>query len=194
MACYSGCVRRIFINRSSSRRRPGPITTGVYVLTRIWLQPDIDSPRRMGPGLRRDDGGKLLNSLQHDHVLSWWIGIEPFHQRRAALEPGALIDIALVGEFIAVDRGRLGHQHRACDPHATGAFGRLVMRLQAPLQACQHIRMPDDILIAGVGIADDLPAGVEIGPGQQSDKRAVLSGHQRVLHHRRRRGDGIGAQ
>ena len=127
-------------------------------------------------------------------MISGRIGIEPFHQRGAALEPGALIDVALVGEFIAVDRGRLGHQHRARDPHAAGAFGGCVVRLQPALQAGQHLRMPDDVLIARVGIADDLPAGVQIGPGQKSDERAILSRHQRVLHHRRRRGDGVGAQ
>src|SRR6476661_8085383 len=71
----------------------------------------------------------ILRSVQNNHILSRRIGIEPFHQCGAALEPGALVDVALVGKLIAVDRGRLGHQHRPRDPHAAGAFGRLVVHL-----------------------------------------------------------------
>ena len=68
------------------------------------------------------------------------------------------------------------------------------MRLEPALEASQNFGMPDDLLVTRIGIADDLPAGVKIGPRQQSDERAILPGHQRVLHHRRRRGDGVGAK
>ena len=68
------------------------------------------------------------------------------------------------------------------------------MGLEATLQASQHIRMLDHVRIARPGIADDLPAGMQVGPGQEPHERAILSRHQRILHHRRRRGDGVGAQ
>ena len=68
------------------------------------------------------------------------------------------------------------------------------MRLQALLQACDDGGMLDDLFIGRVGIADYLPAGMEIGPRQQPDERTILSGDQRVLHDRRRRSDRVGAQ
>src|SRR5580698_10395886 len=47
----------------SSRRRPGPITTGVYYGAKAVQQHlSKQAPRRMGPGLRRDD--------DHDALLS----------------------------------------------------------------------------------------------------------------------------
>ena len=50
-------------------RRPGErtITTGGHGYEGNWLQRASDGPRRMGPGLRRDDGGEswaLRHALQ----------------------------------------------------------------------------------------------------------------------------------
>src|SRR6266704_1581693 len=60
----------------------------------------------------RNDGGivRALYSSQHDHVLARLIGVKPLHQARTALQPRALIDVALVGQLVTVDRGRLDHQ------------------------------------------------------------------------------------
>src|SRR5580704_928628 len=114
MACYSACVRYLLF-------RVVPAKAGTHN-HRWWFfrevvaqRVSIARPRRMGPRLRGDD---VDGSVQNNHILSGMIGIEPLHQLRAALEAGALVDIALVGEFIAVDRCRLDHQHRTRDPHA----------------------------------------------------------------------------
>ena len=48
-----------------------------------------------------------------------------------------------------------------------------VLRWGVSLQAGDDGWMPDDVFIARIGIADDLPAGMEIGPRQQSDERAI---------------------
>src|ERR1700743_3562579 len=53
--------------------------------------------------------------VQDDHVFVRRGGIEPLHQCGAALEARALIDVALVGELIAVDRGRLDQEERPRD-------------------------------------------------------------------------------
>ena len=49
---------------ASSRRRPGPIITGVRDYGRCLLQCLIETTRRMGPGVRRDDddGGPRCES------------------------------------------------------------------------------------------------------------------------------------
>src|ERR1700729_2356799 len=67
---------------------------------RSGLQPDIDSPRRMGPRFRGDD---VDRSIQNNHLCIRPLGVKPLDQRGAAFEAGALVDVALVGQFIAVD-------------------------------------------------------------------------------------------
>jgi len=61
-------------------------------------------------------------------------------------------------------------------------------------QAGDHGGMFDDVLAGRLRIADDLAAGVQIGPCQQPDVWTILPRDQRVLDHRRRRRDGVGAQ
>ena len=68
------------------------------------------------------------------------------------------------------------------------------MRFQSALQAGDHLGMPDDVFERRIGIADDLPAGMQIGPCQQSDKFTVLARNQRVVHDRRGGGNRIRAQ
>src|SRR5258705_8320369 len=55
----------------------------------------------------------LRYSFEDDYIFIRSSSIEPFHEIGAALKARALINVALVGEFIAVDRGWLDHQHRA---------------------------------------------------------------------------------
>src|SRR5439155_8685804 len=55
----------------------------------------------------------ILRLVQNDYLLSRLLGVKLLHQRGTALQAGALVDVALVGEFVAVNRGRLGHEHRA---------------------------------------------------------------------------------
>ena len=55
------------------------------------------------------------------------------------------------------------------------------MRFQPALQAGDYLGMPDDIVERRIGIADDLPAGVQIGPGQQPDEFPVLPGDTHIV-------------
>ena len=54
--------------------------------------------------------------------------------------------------------------------------------------------MADHGIEAGIGVADDLSTGRQVGPGQQADKRPVLPRDERVEQDRRGRGDRVGAQ
>src|SRR5882762_2208796 len=122
-------------------------------LTRNWLQLTSIVPGIWVPAFA---GTTVRTSLQHDHVVAWAIGVEPLDQRCATLQPGSLVDVALVGQFVAIDRSRLDHQHRTCDAQATGAFGRSVVCFQSAAQASNDRGMPDDVLAGRLRIADDL--------------------------------------
>src|SRR5450631_275294 len=96
------------------------------------LNPTLTGLRSMGPGLRRDDvEDSRTSSSQHDHVFVRPIGVKPLHPAGAALQSRTLIDVALVGEFVAVDRGWLGHQHRARNAQAACALARRIVRLES---------------------------------------------------------------
>jgi hypothetical protein len=64
--------------------------------------------------------------VQDDDVFARTVGVKFFYQRGAAFETGALVDVAFISEFVAVDRRRLHHQHRAGDPHAAAGGGSVV--------------------------------------------------------------------
>src|ERR671913_1181638 len=50
-----------------------------------------------------------------DHTIA--AGIELVDQRLAPFERGALVDVALVGDLVTIDRWRLGHEDDALDAH-----------------------------------------------------------------------------
>src|SRR5712671_73165 len=85
--------------------------------------------------------GESLVSWQHDHILARLLRIEPLHQSGATFQPRALVDVALVGQLIAVDRRRLDHQHGTRDAQAAGSAAGLVVSFEAALEAGDHHRM-----------------------------------------------------
>src|SRR5262245_19028925 len=68
-------------------------------------QPEVD-----GEGAPADRRA----SADLDHAFT--ACVQPIDQGLAPLQRGALVDVALVGDLVAVDRGRLGHEQRALDP------------------------------------------------------------------------------
>src|SRR5690606_39952393 len=63
-----------------------------------------------------------------DHAGRDRIAVEPLDQRVPALQRRSLVDVALVRELVAVDRGRLGHQQDAPDLHARARLAGVVFR------------------------------------------------------------------
>ena len=83
------------------------------------------------PQFAADDGaitGFIPRSRSVTPVRARPVGVKPLRPARCAARRGALVDVALVGEFVAVDRRRFGHQHHARCAWTNPAF--LVVAMQ----------------------------------------------------------------
>src|SRR5262249_48625282 len=64
-------------------------------------------------GRRRSSG---LHRVDYDHLVIWSRGVKALDLGGAAFEHAALVDVALVGDLVFVDRGRRGEEQHAGDP------------------------------------------------------------------------------
>ena len=107
--------------------------------------------------------------------------------RGAALERGALVDVALVGDLVGVQRRRLGEQDHALDARR----GRRVLAVvgdEALAHELGQLRRAHEVRRLGVRLAGDLLRRAHVRPREQPDVVAVVAADDGV--HQQRRGGG----
>src|SRR5215813_9057313 len=105
--------------------------------------------------------------LDLDHTLA--AGIELVHQGLAALQRRPLVDVALVGDFVAVDRRWLTHEERTPDAHRRAlALG--IEADQSLTQRADDRRMGEQLRTAEPPtlIAREVATGGQVGKAEQA--------------------------
>src|SRR6185312_14651435 len=155
---------------------------------RTWPRP-ASPPARPRPTAQEYEAAYAFSSSYLDDAGP--AGIEPVDQLSAPLQRGALVDVALVGDLVAVDRGRLGHQEHAPDPRR-GAGLRGVVRREPVAHEIDELRVGEDLV--DVALAGHRHRRLHVRPGEQRDERLVLAADHAIEDHRRCRADGLRAK
>ena len=109
-------IARLYLNRDPSETAHSPIFGGGGG-SGLLASPKSDSTGRSVPCVSRDE---IVSSRTPDPINRRII-VQHRHCGRSARQNGALVDVALVGDFAAVDRGGLGQEQRARRMHGRGA-------------------------------------------------------------------------